>query len=203
MIRTTIRRASLRPLAVTRVPRRLSSHATNAATESQAKREGDISDSFASLSGVKDVPLPDQFRVLKASLAAGREENIIASWDRLLERLKVENEIVATKGSKVIPEIRYDHLEEDLRNSREEIKKRGAAIIRGVVPEDEARGYKFELDEYIRKNPQTKGETDLQSPHYMSKFAYSEFLNYRLPQQRSSSMGTLLFGTAASGTPPP
>lgn len=160
MIRTTIARASLRPsLAATQVPRRLSSHATNAATESQTKREGDISDSFASLSGVENAPLPDSFRVLKASLAAGREEKIIASWDRLLERLKVENKIVAIKGSKVIPEIRYDHLEEDLLHSREEIKKRGAAIIRGVVPEDEARGYKLELDEYIGKNPQTKGET--------------------------------------------
>lgn len=162
MIRMTITRASLRPLAAaTQVPRRSSSHATNAAAESRTKREGDISDSFASLSGVKHVPLPDQFRVLKASLAAGREEKIVSSWNRLLERLKIENEVVATKGSKVIPEVRYDHLEEDLRNSREEIKKRGAAIIRGVVPEDEARGYKFELDEYIRKNPQTKGETSL------------------------------------------
>lgn len=158
MIRTTVSRASLRPLVATRVSGRLSGYATDAATGSQSKREGDISDTFTSLAGVKNEPLPDQFRVLKASLAAGREEKIIASWNRLLERLKVENEIVATQGSKVIPELRYEHLEEDLRGSREEIKKRGIAIIRGVVPEDEARGYKLELDEYIKKNPQTKGE---------------------------------------------
>lgn len=168
MIRTIITRASLRPLSAAQVPRRSSSHATSAVTESQTKREGDISDSFASLSGVKDVPLPDQFRVLKASLVAGREEKIISSWTRLLERLKVENEVVAKKGSKIIPEVRYDQLDEDLRNSREEIKKRGAVIIRGVVPENEARGYKFELDEYIKKNPQTKGETDLNFSHFIS-----------------------------------
>lgn len=105
------------------------------------------------------MPLPDQFRVLKASLVEGREEIIKASWDRLLKRLKVENDIVAQYGSKVIPEVQFDHLDEELRNSKQEIQKRGAVVVRGIVPEEEARGYKFELDEYIRKNPQTKGET--------------------------------------------
>ncbi|KAJ4409174.1 hypothetical protein N0V82_009553 [Gnomoniopsis sp. IMI 355080] len=160
MLRTTLKRAVIRPLSTTTtriICRRQSGHAVNIAAEPSTKREGDISDSFASLSRLENAPLPDQFRVLKASLVDGHEEAIKASWDRLLERLKIENEVVAQQGSKVIPEIRFDHLDEDLRNSREEIKKRGAAVIRGVVPEDEARGYKFELDDYIRKNPQTKG----------------------------------------------
>lgn len=158
MLRTTLTRAVIRPSTTSIIGRRQSSHAADAAAEPSTKREGDISDSFASLSRLENEPLPDQFRVLKASLVQGHEEAIKASWDRLLERLKVENDIVAEQGSKVIPEIRFDHLDEDLRNNREEIKKRGAAVIRGVVPEDEARGYKFELEDYIRKNPQTKGE---------------------------------------------
>lgn len=123
----------------------------------QDKREGDISDSFASLAGVKDEPLPDQFRQLKLSLAEGREDKIKASWGRLLQKLKEENDVVADQGSKVIPEVRFDRLDEDLSRSKDEIKKRGAVVIRGVIPEDEARGYKLELEEYIRKNPQTKG----------------------------------------------
>lgn len=129
------------------------------ATASQDKREGDISDAFASLAGVKDEPLPDQFRQLKLSLVQGREEKIKASWHRLLQRLAIENDIIAELGSKVIPEVRFDNLEEDLSKNRDAIKKRGAAVIRGVVPEDEARQYKFDLEEYIRKNPQTKGES--------------------------------------------
>lgn len=158
MLRTTARRAT-RPLTSSLVPRRqASSNAAHAPAERQTKREGDISDSFASLAGIKNTPLPDEFRVLKASLVEGREEKIKASWDRLLARLKVENDIVAEQGSRVIPEIRFEHLDEDLRDKKDEIKKRGAAIIRGVIPEDEARGYKYELDEYIRKNPQTKGK---------------------------------------------
>lgn len=128
------------------------------AEATQHKREGDISDSFASLAGVKDEPLPDGFRLLKLSLVSGREEKIKASWNRLLGKLKVENKVVVEQGSKIIPEVRFDHLDEDLGNTRDEIKKRGAVVIRGVIPENEARRYKFELEEYIRKNPQTKGQ---------------------------------------------
>jgi hypothetical protein len=32
------------------------------------------------------------------------------------------------------------------------------AVIRGVIPEDEARSYKFEIEEYARQNPQTRGK---------------------------------------------
>lgn len=128
------------------------------ATASPDKREGDISDSFASLAGIKDEPLPDRFRQLKLALVQGREQKVIASWNRLLQQLRAENDIIADLGPKVIPEVRFDDLDRDISGAKDEIKKRGAAVIRGVIPEDEARGYKYELEEYIRKNPQTKGK---------------------------------------------
>lgn len=127
------------------------------AAASPDRREGDISDSFASLAGIKDEPLPDKFRQLKLSLVRGREQKIIASWDRLLQQLKVENDMIADLGPKVIPEVSFDDLDGEINRTRDEIRKRGAAVIRGVIPEDEARNYKFELEEYIHKNPQTKG----------------------------------------------
>lgn len=127
------------------------------ATAGQDKREGDISDAFASLAGIKDEPLPDQFRQLKLSLVEGREEKVIASWNRLLRQLKAENDIVAELGPKVIPEVHFNDLVKNLSEIKEVIQKRGAAVIRGVIPESEARGYKDEIEDYIRKNPQTKG----------------------------------------------
>jgi hypothetical protein len=157
MLRSAIKRVG-RPLAAGASQKRGINMAAMA-TASKDKREGDISDSFASLSGVKDEPLPDQFRQLKLSLVEGREEKIKTSWHRLLQRLEIENDIIAELGSKVIPEVRFDHLEDDLSRSKDAIKKRGAAVIRGVIPEDEARQYKFDLEEYIRKNPQTKGQS--------------------------------------------
>lgn len=156
MLRTAVRSA-LRPRRVCASQRR-AAVATSMADATQHKREGDISDAFASLSGLKDEPLPEQFRQLKLSLVSGREERIKASWNKLIAELRAENDAVAKQGSRVIPEVRYENLVDDLASAKDEIKKRGAAVIRGMIPEDEARGYKFELDEYVRKNPQTKGE---------------------------------------------
>ncbi|KAF7541509.1 hypothetical protein G7054_g613 [Neopestalotiopsis clavispora] len=123
---------------------------------SQGKREGDISDSFASLSGTAFVPLPQKFRDLKQRLIQGHEDDVVASWGRLLEQLKIENEIVAREGPNAVPSVAFEDLDDNLAVLRSELKKRGVAVIRGVVPEQEARQYKTELEEYVKKNPHTR-----------------------------------------------
>jgi uncharacterized protein DUF1479 len=128
-----------------------------AAMKGGGKKEGDISDSFASMSGGEHRPLPDRFRELKLSLVSGHEDGIQESWKRLLKRLKEENDDVAARGSKVIPEVDFGNLEGDLLRLSDEIRKRGAAVIKGVIPEAEARAYKAEIEEYVRKNPSTRG----------------------------------------------
>ncbi len=130
-----------------------------ATTRTAKKREGDISDSFASLSGKAAEPLPGRFRELKLQLVAGHEDEVISSWKRLLGVLKTENEKAAKAGPSIIPEIQFSQLDDDLGRLKDEVRKRGAAVIRGVVPEDEARAYKFEVEEYVRQNPHTKGQT--------------------------------------------
>ncbi|KAK4653572.1 hypothetical protein QC762_508080 [Podospora pseudocomata] len=127
------------------------------ASMSPKKREGDISDAFASMSGKAPEPLPDRYRQLKLRLVQGHEEAVIASWKRLLSVLQRENEVIAQRGPSIVPEIRFSHLEEDLAASKPELKKRGVAVIKGVIPEDEARAYKYEIEEYVRQNPHTKG----------------------------------------------
>jgi hypothetical protein len=128
------------------------------------KAEGDISDTFASLSGRKAQPLPDRFRELKLRLVNGHEDAVIASWKRLLKTLQTENDLIARKGPAIIPEVRFSHLHDDLATLKAEIKKRGVAVIRGVIPEDEARSYKFSIEEYVRQNPQTRGMSHPQFP---------------------------------------
>ncbi|KAJ4287103.1 hypothetical protein N0V88_007725 [Collariella sp. IMI 366227] len=125
-------------------------------TSPTGKPEGDISDTFASLSGRKAQPLPDRFRELKLRLVAGHEDAVIASWKRLLATLREENDLIARTGPAIIPSVRFSHLHEDLETLKPEIKKRGVAVIRGVISEDEARAYKFEIEEYVRQNPQTR-----------------------------------------------
>ncbi|PNP81253.1 hypothetical protein FNYG_05285 [Fusarium nygamai] len=121
-----------------------------------AKKEGDISDAFTSLSGAQREPLPDRYRQLKLRLLQGREDKIVESWKKLLRELKRENEIVANKGPGVIPQIEFKDLERKDDALREEVKKRGVVVVRGVVPEGEARAYKAEVEEYVARNPSTR-----------------------------------------------
>lgn len=122
-----------------------------------AKKEGDISDAFTSLSGAQREPLPDRFRVRKLDLVRGREEQIEQSWKALLRELRKENDVVAKKGPSVIPQVDYNEFERSAGSLKEEIRKRGVVVIKGVVPKDEARAWKGEIEEYVCKNPSTRG----------------------------------------------
>lgn len=122
------------------------------------KKQGDISDAFVSLSGAKRDALPDRFRALKCDLIRGRERAIQDGWSRLLRELQRENDVIARQGSAVIPQVEYTDLERGVDGVKEEIRKRGAVVIRGVIPEREARAYKEEVEDYVRKNPSTRGK---------------------------------------------
>jgi hypothetical protein len=127
-------------------------------THAQATRkEGDISSVFVSLSGVTPEPLPQRFADIKHQLIQGNESAVTASWKRLLEQLAVENEIVKQRGPDIIPQIKFKDLQNPSEDFISEIKKRGVAVVRDVIPEDEARGYKNEVEDYVKLNPWTKG----------------------------------------------
>ncbi|MCJ1420300.1 hypothetical protein MMC32_006657 [Xylographa parallela] len=121
------------------------------------KKEGDISSVFVSLSGAAPTPLADRFAAIKRQLITGHEDAIRASWQRLLERLIVENAEIAQQGPGIIPQIDFSNLSNPSQDFLQAVKKRGVAVVRGVVPESEARGYKTLVDEYIKTNPGTKG----------------------------------------------
>ncbi|EFQ36267.1 hypothetical protein CGRA01v4_14991 [Colletotrichum graminicola] len=120
------------------------------------KREGDISSVFVSLSGTERAPLPDRFRALKRDLVAGHEAAVAQSWGRLLRALREENEVVRAAGPAAIPSVEFRDLKAGVAALRDEIRKRGALVIRGVVDEAEARSYKDEIEAYVRRNPSTK-----------------------------------------------
>ncbi|KFG87344.1 DUF1479 domain protein [Metarhizium anisopliae] len=147
------------PPSVANIARRspaLTRAASTATAQKAVKKEGDISDAFVSLSGARRPPLPDRFRKLKCDLVRGRERQIADSWTRLLRRLRAENEIIAQKGSEVIPQVNFADLDAGCEGLKEEIRKRGAIVVRGVIPESEARAYKEEIEDYVKKNPWTR-----------------------------------------------
>lgn len=81
--------------------------------------------------------------------------------------LSARVEQVAQHGEKVIPQVQYpgdakadQPIEEWMdANVLEEIKSRGVVIVRGVVPEQQVLDWKESVREYVRKNPQTRGES--------------------------------------------
>ncbi|KAM5527655.1 hypothetical protein FOXYSP1_20017 [Fusarium oxysporum f. sp. phaseoli] len=122
----------------------------------RAKKEGSIADAFTSLSGRRFEPLHDRFRVLKNDLIRGREDRIVESWTRLLRGLREENAIIKKKGVDVIPQVDFNNFEQGISELQDEIKKRGVVVVKNVMPEAQARAYKEEVEEYVKKNPSTR-----------------------------------------------
>ncbi|KAI9769885.1 MAG: hypothetical protein M1835_006643 [Candelina submexicana] len=126
------------------------------ATVSTAKKEGNISSVFVSLSGTESEPLPSRFADLKGRLIGGHEDLLRDSWKRLLRDIREEIEVVAQLGCKVVPEIQFKDLGKAPEPFQIEHRKRGVAIIRDVVPESTALQYKEDIRAYVKDNPQTK-----------------------------------------------
>lgn len=116
-----------------------------ASTTASQKREGDISDAFASLSGLQFEKLPERFAEVKSRLIAGHEEALCESWHRLLASLREEIPLIAEQGPKIIPEIDFSDIDNASEEFRAEHKKRGVAVIRNVVPEQQALAMKADL----------------------------------------------------------
>lgn len=125
-----------------------------------SRKEGDISSVFRSLSGGQDEPLPPRFADVKRSLLerSTSRDALRESWNRLLERLAHETEYIKANRTTIIPEIDFSDIQTPSTTFNEAFRKRGVAVVRGVVPEQEARGYKTEIEKYIAANPSTKGE---------------------------------------------
>lgn len=126
------------------------------------RKEGDISSVFRSLSGGEDVPLPPRFADVKRSILerGSSRDAVQASWNRLLEQLRHETEIIKANKTTIIPEIQFSDISKPSAEFDEAFRKRGVAVVRQVVPENEARGYKEEAQKYIAANPSTKGKCD-------------------------------------------
>lgn len=159
--RAALTRRGFHPLSTQQYPKRLATSAQG------ARKEGNISSVFVSLSGKEETPLPERFADQKKRLIAGREDQIQKSWDRLLHKLKDEVHLIEQRGSNIVPSIDFKDLHSAPKTFQDELRKRGVAVIRGVIPELEARGYKEEIEAYAKANLGTKGMASIvRSPSF-------------------------------------
>ncbi|KAH8813317.1 hypothetical protein F5884DRAFT_333320 [Xylogone sp. PMI_703] len=122
------------------------------------KKEGDISSVFQSLSGQAE-PLPPRIADLKTQLVSRNPTVITSSWNHLLSKLRSEVQTVASARTAIIPTINFSdiHNHTKPRQFKTELQERGVAVIRNVVPEQQALQWKEEVKSYIAVNPSTKG----------------------------------------------
>lgn len=145
-----------------------------ASTVAQGTRPaGDISSVFPSLSGKKAETLPQRFADLKSQYLQGNQDSIQKSWTRLLSSLREEVKVVKANGSSVskdakplilvicitdiaqlIPEIKFEDVasRNGSKATADEIRRRGSAIIRNVIPREEALGLKAQARDYVQAN---------------------------------------------------
>ncbi|PLN85095.1 DUF1479-domain-containing protein [Aspergillus taichungensis] len=131
---------------------RAASTSTSSAT---TKAAGDISSVFPSLRpDYQPEPLPPRFKDLKVQYFEKNKDALVQSWKRLLPSMEEEVDKIKSKGSDIIPSVKY----EDIVNERvpestlKEIRHRGTVVVRGVIPRGVARDYKERVEDYVAAN---------------------------------------------------
>ncbi|KAL3452117.1 hypothetical protein BJX65DRAFT_293304 [Aspergillus insuetus] len=134
------------------------SSARAASTSSAAqltKAAGDISSVFPSLrKDYKPEPLPPRFKDLKERVFRENGDALKNSWERLLPSLEEEVHKIKSKGSDIIPSVEYaDVISGNVSSDiLAEIRHRGSVVVRNVLPRNEARSYKEQIEEYVAAN---------------------------------------------------
>ncbi|RYO82292.1 hypothetical protein DL766_000669 [Monosporascus sp. MC13-8B] len=119
--------------------------------------DSDVSDASTkfSASSSDPLPLPDRFARLKRKLVAGNEAAVADSFYRLLRQLRKEADRIAAVGSDIVPTIDFLDIHDPVCEAAfsKQLRRRGVAIIRGVVPPNVAEAWREETQEYIDQSP--------------------------------------------------
>lgn len=108
-----------------------------------------------SLTSDSPLPLPARFASIKADLIKGKHAEVQASWDRLLRALQNEIAEIVRVGTNVFPSIAFRDMSDHrlMSSFSDDLRHRGAGIIRAAVSPDEASRWKAETEEYIADTP--------------------------------------------------
>ncbi|KAH9906559.1 DUF1479-domain-containing protein [Xylariomycetidae sp. FL2044] len=133
--------------------------AKKAPSSEQKRGATTMATNFISTLEPDPIPLADRFSKIKRNLIACNEKAVADSFYRLLSQLRKEADRIAAAGSDIVPTIDYFHIHDEARVAtfRQELRQRGVAVIRRVIPPNVAQSWKEETQEYLGDNPQTKG----------------------------------------------
>lgn len=117
--------------------------------------DSDFFDEVTGLSDDEPLPLPERFARIKRKLIAGHEAAVADSFRRLLGELRAEASRVAAAGSDAVPTIDFLDIDDPARAAAfaRDLRRRGVAVIRRVVPPGVAAAWGEETREYIAQSP--------------------------------------------------
>lgn len=98
--------------------------------------------------------LAPRFAKIKQSLITRKEDAVVASWRRLLDRIGSEIDHIKKLGPDIFPSIDLQDVRNDSR-AREfsaSLRKCGAGVIRGVIAKDVINGWVGETEQYLSHN---------------------------------------------------
>ncbi|KAJ4411608.1 hypothetical protein N0V85_003822 [Neurospora sp. IMI 360204] len=127
---------------------------TQATTEHNASNfpaGDDMEPPVLSFYGTEPVPLPSRFAQIKRSLVAGHEQEIEASWARLIAALRDEVKNIAQRASSITPSIDFAEISTPSKKAdfARDLKRYGLGVIRGVVPHADAQKAIDETVKYL------------------------------------------------------
>ncbi|RUO95853.1 hypothetical protein BC936DRAFT_143085 [Jimgerdemannia flammicorona] len=120
-----------------------------------AKAAGDISSAFVQLGSTAE-PLPPRFAALKQSISPRDPAILALAWTRLLAQLERETAEIEREGPNIVPQVDFAAIRANGGRFPDavaaQIRKRGCVVIRGVVSEEQALGWKEDTKKYIARN---------------------------------------------------
>ena len=119
---------------------------------------GDISSVVAALGDTYE--WPSQFAALKDRLQPDAKL-LRDSWQRLDTALSKELAELKELGTRAIPEVAFSEIQANggrlPADVEAQVRKRGVCIVRGVVDQEKARGWKAGVQQYAKENPSHVG----------------------------------------------
>ncbi|KAF7317164.1 hypothetical protein HMN09_00451300 [Mycena chlorophos] len=81
------------------------------------------------------------------------------AWGEIISELREVTGRIEKEGQAYIPRVSFTDLQNGTLTAEKiaEVKRKGTVVITDVVEDETARGWKADLEEFVKKNPQTEG----------------------------------------------
>ncbi|KAF7317151.1 hypothetical protein HMN09_00449800 [Mycena chlorophos] len=118
-------------------------------------------------------PIDARFAEIKTAIAAQPEfggpdafaRKATEAWGEVIAELKEATRQIEKEGQAYIPRVSFADIQKGTLTAEKiaEVKRKGTVVITDVVEDEKARGWKADLEEFIKNNPQTEAGPNLKS----------------------------------------